>query len=511
MKILLEKTLGNQFLIWGITLLLSVIYVYLGFKYIHNFPLNADDAVICISDLLKYINNEINALDYLLARKNNNPTLIMRLFALMDYKITGELNFKHIIHFSNLGYVLFVIFLTYLYRYNKLAIIIPILLLNPIPNYIYWASATACYPYTLIILFFALYLLNKHSNVSLLIAVLLIPVLTYSFSNGFIGVFVASCFAIYLWSKKKITLPYLSVYLVVSIFCIVSFLMGNEGELSSGFNLKFIGFGLAFAGNLGKYLILDEETVSIILTLICFGLLIPILIKQFGDSGVILKLSILAFILGSGFAAGYVRCQFEMFCTPTAQRYEIFGVFAFTFFCLIISRFNKHYLWLLPLILIMSLIKITNSISLFAKEEFNIKFNTYLSTFADEHKIRGLNKEQVESCKIDYQEALDRQLMRYGVDFSDFNFKDVYGEDCNDKESFNLKIINAYNREDVTLIDTRIGLNNFVNFYYKHNGNCMPIKVFMRPTNNWKWHRAFLVIPHSAELKKNKNIVVYAN
>jgi len=75
----------------------SIIYLILNYLFSVNFPWNHDDAVVCLSELNRYVNNEVTLWEYLSSFKNGHPQIIQRILSLLSLSIYGAVNLKLIL------------------------------------------------------------------------------------------------------------------------------------------------------------------------------------------------------------------------------------------------------------------------------------------------------------------------------------------------------------------------------------------------------------------------------
>ena len=484
-----------------LTAILGLAYIFITFYFQVNYPVNNDDLVIEVKDFSSYLEADISFTDYILGRKNH-PSIFHRLIVVASYGLFGEINFSAIRIISNVLIAFFIFFLTWFYRANPVAYAIPILLFTPSMAMIYWGSAVTVYPFSMIMLFLIAITLPKARKVWALIAVvLMLPFLTFSFGNGFIGLVFLVPFLIWLgWSR---TLAWWHVAIVlVSIFgCI----MWNESLSTSQFpsNISWtwekISFPFAFFGSLASYVPVDSIWPSIVLCLFLFGMITVVKIRTVFTSekdeitNMFIYVLMIAMVFASGFAAGMIRCQTALFCTPFASRYEIMGAFGLVFSLLLLSNHRKV-LW--PLFIILTLLTATKyykNISYLSDHIALYKEMSMKAYFMDIFKTRGMTPGIIKENNAILKKGVEEGL----IDLNPPGHHDVhfnYEVPCKQLRRAELKNTRHATKSDYSFSIGRFQETDYDDVYIRIDNQCYLCTPHFNQEDN-KDPRYYLITP----------------
>ncbi|NNE14534.1 MAG: hypothetical protein HKN51_06125 [Saprospiraceae bacterium] len=413
-EILGEKNmLGKHYLSMGIGLLV-LLYIVTSIHYCINFPVNADDVIICLTDLQRYLDGEISLIDYIFLKKNRNPTIVLRIINYLVYAFSGKVNFALVPIIANILYAFFVFTLSYKSRFLKFFWIIPILLFIPSTDFINWSSAVASYAFPAIFLFIFLERIpNIKTRLEMLWLLPMITLMTYSFANGFIACLVLIVYCLYLLWLKKADLFTVTSIVAICILNIIVFLSGFEGQNNLSFSWQKFEFALAFCSNYIKYISTSENIyLAMLVTALLSSNTIYILIRNYRDIFVIKRAFIIGFIGATAIVVALGRCGSPILCNPFFERYEIFGLIFLVFNLMLILKFNHKYLQyaFLAFILIVSFFRIKENL-------YELNYEKYLRTrqasvgyLTDNYSIRAYSDEMRDICRENYSKSVNEGL-----------------------------------------------------------------------------------------------------
>ena len=252
----------------------SIVYLILNYLFSVNFPWNHDDAVVCLSELNQYVNNETTMWEYLSSFKNGHPQIIQRALSLISLRIYGVVNIKLILLLccsmtialsSLIAYYEESIYLNYLTHFVLLGFTNSIFL---------WVSANAVYQFPF--QFLLIYMLFSRDQTSLIRAILLAGfasfLMLFSFSSGLaiLPVLILVVLLRSLEHNDRVHYFSLSIIVVVGVFFCL-FYLNQTAHFSSltervdpipskGFGIgKMIVFVCAFSGSIFKYTSFDID------------------------------------------------------------------------------------------------------------------------------------------------------------------------------------------------------------------------------------------------------------
>lgn len=220
----IEDSIKLFFLI--LTIGFGSLQVYQNYSNSINFPLNPDDSVICLSEISTLKSQESSRVDFLKNTKNNHPQIIQRILTLLDYKVTGKVNFIEIRALSLiLTITLCLLFLIFI-KNNTWVLFILLASLSFHPNIDFWVSAKCVYIYPYLFGALAYLLMLKTTRISLILFFTLLMLSILSFGNGIgmvpllFGILFFSYHkkfndSINLWSHTFTILFALSLYLTI--------------------------------------------------------------------------------------------------------------------------------------------------------------------------------------------------------------------------------------------------------------------------------------------------------
>jgi len=252
----------------------SIIYLILNYLFSVNFPWNHDDAVVCLSELNRYVNNEVTLWEYLSSFKNGHPQIIQRILSLLSLSIYGAVNLKLILLLCCSMTVALSCLITY-YEENIYVNYLTHFVLLGFTNSIFlWVSANAVYQFPF--QFLLIYMLISRHQTSLLRAILLAGFaslfMLFSFSSG-LAILPVLIILVLLRSKEQNDRTHyfsLSVIIVVASSFILFYLnqtdhlnssIGGGGHMRFDFSglWEMIVFICAFSGSIFKYTSFDID------------------------------------------------------------------------------------------------------------------------------------------------------------------------------------------------------------------------------------------------------------
>jgi len=491
--------------------LVSFIYVYVSFIYTINYPINIDDVIICISDLILTVEGEISYLEYLFKRKNDNPTIVLRLINLINFLITGKIDFSNVPIVSNILVAMFSFYIAIKHKHLKFSFVIPLLLMIPTAQYIYWSSAATTYIFSFIFLYLSLSLIQKIKQFNKLILLfILITLLTYSFANGFLG-----CILIILFSFHQVYFADLDkkicvIIVLMALIHIVVFLSGYEGGMNGlDFNLMKLNFVFAFCGNLYKYIDISWVSASVLSFLLILYLSI-LFFRNYNNSETIIFFFMVGFVIVSGIVVAISRCRLLNLCNPFFIRYEIYGVMFFLFTYFIIIKIGKNYVsYLFILLLILPLpIKSIQNYFLLQKDKYYFEEARALGYFRKKYKIKAFNKDFVTIIQDDYQKAIDKRFIDEKPELSLINEVNIQSLDINNETytADNMKLDKVLKKNGLMIIKGHFLHSIPSALYLNTKGKFYSIEFKYNPNYRDKEGFGFyLILP---EMRKNKYKII---
>ena len=491
-------------LIYTALAIMICLHLSIQLKYQFNYPCNADDVYICLKDLNSYIVGDVSWYEYLIMRKNNNPTLVQRGIALVQYQITGNVNFRWHPFIGNLFFIAFVVFFTLRNKSKRLAFLLPIVLLCPIANSIYWSSAASTYVFPVILLYLIMVLIHEKRKWGVFLVFLLLPILTYSFSVGFISLVVL---LMYLWFYvfiSQISWQKAGLYSIGITICLIHFFMGNHidsGAAVTTFNFKVIGFSLAFLSSWMKYLFSPEYWLPAILSSLLFGLIsLYIIWTKKNDQEIIRYMAILLMLLVTGLAAGYGRCRYDFLCTPMAERYEIYGVIFIAVVVLLLSEYRKLSFIVMIGILSISFFKYRVNDNILSRECHRKSIEATRGVVFGDYPIAAFSQDYRIIANRSYLESLSEGIVQPFVDLRELEYlNEIAG-----LERVKMDVLEHRQKGSWGFIRFEKDETVFSNYYLKKKRGYLKLDVSCNPKNE---NQCFCIIPKT---RKNQ-IKVYGS
>ena len=489
-----------------LTIGLLIPYLFILFYFQVDYPVNNDDLIIEVADFSDVLDGEYSILEYLFKPKNH-PNIIHRMCTVATYYLHGRIIFSTVRVLAHLLFIAFALFLIWYYRKNNLAYILPVLLFVPLGQSILWGAAATTYAFPLIFTFLLFIVIPEINNMAKLAAgLVLLPLLTFSFSNSIIGLFLLLIYTLFGLFTRRINKVYGRIIALALITCGIWFysIPSSEAVATPTFNLKVLEFPLALSGSLGKYTHFFPELSS---TLFCILILLAIAIKwkeiKKMDLDDLALLLIIFLVAISGLAIGIMRCSRELFCTPTANRYEVMGVFSLICAGLLIGKYYSK-AWILGIIiLILSVFKYEKNVAYVKNHMNELKHYSTRAYFTGKIKTRGIHAgKTTENSKI-MKAAIDRnliQLKSYVYPIQHVN-ADV---NCDDLEPIDPRITSYGNRHGCTFVGGLIPTHTTEEIYISTKNGCSPIRTIHQSGNR----RQFFTV---VEKTKQKDLRFYTS
>ena len=364
----MKLPLGRIFRKWkaeeifgGVIVLMSVMmYFFTVFKFAVNIPV-WDEYAAALNFLEIYLKeNYLQRMLLLFKQFNEHRIFSYLLTVVTEYNILGEINFRYIIIFGNLGMVGL---LYCLYRLidpsnRNILVFVPVVLLimAPVNNITDWGILTMNSINEFLLVFAALSFLNRQGSTAFSIAIVLAFIATFSFGNGMI-VFPAGLLILYFKSTRSSWMIFIWTFLMVA-FIILYFINFNyttspyskililhQPFYGLYFFLTFFGGFIKLFGNHSHLL---PITGCIILIITCYILLSKW--KYFTEKPLIM--AYLFFIFTSAVTVTISRIGFGI-DTASANRYRLLPVIflGIVYIAVINTRkqLNRNYLYLVVL------------------------------------------------------------------------------------------------------------------------------------------------------------------
>jgi hypothetical protein len=474
-------TYKNRLLL-AFSLLCIIFHISLQLTYQVNIPENYDDNIICLEEYMQYLDGDVSLGKYLLSRKNNHRTFVQRSLVHLGYVFTGEVNFQLLAFLANAGFLLFGLWFIWIYRSNRLVFLLPMLLYAPIAKYLTWFSAAAAYSYSLIFFYLIAYLLTQSgSRIKFILTLLLLPLLTVTFGNSIVGLFFLLAWSVYLAWIKKLDRTRLSIFISVVLLSTVLYFIGYSPIGLTNYNLLEIGpFALAFAGSIVKYLFIQGTLPALSLSVFCLIYMIFIFFRNRKDVDTGLPIVMALYVLGSGLAAGSGRCP-SIFCNPLADRYELFSVFFFLMFVLLIG---KHSIRIGYLLAIISIVLTVNKYYVNKNELDTIQYKNELikreAYFTDFFEINAARKVWRLKNNEAMQNAQSRGLANFSIDPQDFIISSSFNN-CSTLTPADAAIKQIRHKGNYSFIKGRLGAVSSHLYFLKNEQGCLTIQVHFDP------------------------------
>ena len=227
----------------SIVLIVIVILVYfiVVLLFSPNIPFNDDYGSFFLMNYINADHSFLQKLAALFLQANEHRVFSYNVLTFLDYKLTGVLDFRHIIIIGNLGMVGLLYLLSRLFTDLKssLLLFLTVVLLVCIPflHIANWAIVSIGTLLQFFLIFASLYLLSKTGTKSFIGSAILAVVATFSFGTGmftFIAGFIILAF------NRKERKSYLYSWTLIMIFSILLYFVGYHKPASTGSLLSFL-------------------------------------------------------------------------------------------------------------------------------------------------------------------------------------------------------------------------------------------------------------------------------
>ena len=453
-------------------------YLFVLFYFQVDYPVNHDDLIIEVSDYAKVVDGETTRLEYYFKPKNH-PNIIHRICTDVTYAIHGRINFSTVRILAHILIILFALILTWYYRRNPLSYLLPILFFVPISQSILWGSAATTYAFPFIFAFLLFIIIPYVDNVIKYVgALVLLLLLTFSFSNSFIGLVLILLYTVFGLASKRIDRTWGWPIAAATIACLFWFYSMPQSETitTPTINLQVLQFPFALSGSLGKYAHFYPELSATLLSIfICAFVSWRLIKNKKWDMEDIILVLMLSFVLITGLAIGITRCSRLVFCTPTANRYEIMGVFGLVCGCLLIGKYYRKSYLLVIGILVLSVIKYADNIADLNNRMHELKHDSTKAYYTGKIERRALRARKAnENTKI-IKAALERNMIEL-KDYSEANSSVDKRTACNELEPINIQLTSYGNRDGRTFVSGIIPDHMADKLFISEPSGCVPVK-----------------------------------
>ena len=325
--------------------------IYLTWNYSINFPLNPDDATVCLGEFPSNL-NIVSVFEYIFTTKNGHPQIIERLFSVFSYILLNEVNFTFINVASVIAIFGFILIVHFKLKNWNVTLVGSALLLSFQPIIFLWPSASAVYFFAYAFAIISLLLITAEMKVYHYFLLALTTFLCIlSFGNG---IAIVPCLAVYLIVRhfllhdvnSKMVIGVLSV--IILDILIYKLVIHNDTSISLFISqfledpMRAIYFIIEMNGSVLKYLnILSVSNGAFVITTSLI-LLAACLVVLFRTSKftpeLIIAITILLFCITSSAMAAIGRAYDDG--SGLANRYEFNSVFVLYGFFLILYFSN---------------------------------------------------------------------------------------------------------------------------------------------------------------------------
>lgn len=362
----------SKILIYIAIFLPPVIFFYLFFKYTINIPVN-DDYRAILDSLNKIISVESvsDKISVIFSQHNEHRIAYDRLWAIICYKINGQVNFNYLSLIGNLSLVgIFFLLLKNVRKVRKeLIYLVPLsILVFNITFYENMTFAMAGLSNFTVFLFslLSLYYLTKEviTKKDLFLSLLFMLFAVYTQGSGVFLIPISILILIYVKQRKQ-----LIVYSCFSLLVIFAYFYGyktpeyHPSILSTliDFKVRALLFSLSFLGSAFNYNLiytndLQESTGLTAIIGFIFLMIYIYLIKIKYYKKNLFVFSVMSMIVMTAFITGVTRCQFGME-TAGASRYRISGViFLIALYIAFIQLYKSESRFYKPIFILSALI-----------------------------------------------------------------------------------------------------------------------------------------------------------
>ncbi len=475
---------SNKRLLFLWTLGLGLTYLATSLYFQVDYPANNDDVVIEIEQFNDYLQGDITAVKYFFGRKNH-PNIIHRIHVFIVYHVYGHVSFSGIRVLANIIYTLFIFYFIYYFRNNTFAFALPLLFFTPTAAMIYWGSVVTSYPYPYLLLFLILILLPGIKNIAkIFLLAMAFPLLAFSFSNGSIALLLIFLFLTYLVVFNKISKKTAFFFMALTMVCLYLSVSGPTSGLNHPMEVSWraLLFPFAFCGSLAKYAY-ERGQFQCILLFIILGLLAgyAIIKKRKSTDNVVLLLCILTVFL-SGVGAGLARCQSPTFCTPTAARYEIMGVFAIVFCLLAIDKYARRTQTVIMVILFsLCTVKYVKNINKLQSIQYINEYRKAQAHFTGKIMTSGIRQQIRNNSKRIMQLGIEKNLVKLGpyksslIDYSEARI-------CGSLKKVQFNSIAFGKKDNLSFLRGTLKNQRKKNYYIKYQDTCIPVVLKFNPS-----------------------------
>lgn len=319
-------------------LILFFNFLRLVVTYAVNVPYFDDYSYLEYTLNLANSTNVYSFFNELISKHNGHGVLTAKLIFYLNYLISGEINFRHLIILGSFLIVPIFLFFVWVLRKNSLPLFfslpIALFLFNPLYHEnIIWAAATWQYTASFATCLTMYFLLTRKENWSFILAVILGFITTYTNGNGIVGFFIGTAIILPQNNYRRLTL-WLIVILLTGILYYAHSSSGlalREGIETTSF-LKTL---VSFMGMAAIYLRLNMNDLIILgigisITYIIITSYFGIKILSAKSSEIFKKipansslLAIIAWLLFTGLCVAWTRGIPEF---AIVQRYMIYSV-----------------------------------------------------------------------------------------------------------------------------------------------------------------------------------------
>jgi hypothetical protein len=333
------RTLPYSWLLLPFIILLKAVA-----EYTYNIPkLDDYDAI------LKFLNNFTQAdfitrLQLLFAQHNEHRIVTSRIVYLLEYYLTGDVDFKSIIYIGNLQLIpIFIILIYFITRFVKSMWVIPAfiasLCLFDLAGYDNSGFAMGSMQnYGVVMYFlFSLYFYHTKGKHNIWLAPLLQILCTFSSGNGMIGSMVIAA-SVMFTNDKRLKIISAITFVVFSGLYFIGYSGSDDPNNKISGIAQIIPFYLV---ELGAHFGFENAKLAGCIVLVLLAIFFPIGKKFKLNNGAVPLLAILFFALGSLLTSAIFRSSSENMQLAYASRYFIYNnIITAILLCLIFAKVN---------------------------------------------------------------------------------------------------------------------------------------------------------------------------
>ena len=332
----LLKKLGFYFII----LIPVIIFYGIFYKYSVNIPINDDYAILDFLNKIISTDSVYEKIKLIFAQHNEHRIVYDRIWALISYKLSQQVNFNILALIGNLSLIpIFIIFAKKTQELNKnLIYLIPISVL--IFNITFYENMTFAMATLSNLTVFVFSLLSIHfftkidlSNKNLTLAITFFVFATLTQGSGLFLIPIGLIILLYKKDRKK-----LLIFTVFSLIVVALYFYGYNKPPSSpsllttllDFKIKTILFVFAFLGNAFDYNLIftkeleDSVGITTILGFLFFLIYLNTIKTKYYKKN-LFNFTVISLIILTGFITGVTRSQLGL-DTAASSRYRINGI-----------------------------------------------------------------------------------------------------------------------------------------------------------------------------------------